>query len=350
MEFKALIENINNELTDVRNSNESLEENINKLLGQYLKAILSIDYNVFTQYGLSKGNIINNINKSNKTILDALSQYSSAHIADCVTTIKNYLIENDKLLILNINKDSQKDNKWYRMRNQEKYKRLFPANEMFHIPFQLRGKVNTQRYSLPGYPCLYISRSIWATWEEMHEPQLSQFCVSLLEPQISFNVLDLRLRNPESIQQDDMEKVLCTLPLVISCSIKVANPDDNFKPEYIIPQMVMLALVDRQDIIGCAYTSTQRNNFFDWKDITKLDNIALPVKDVAKNGLCPKLSSMFKVSDSTNYDYEMLKQPFETTFFTEIDGTIEINTAKYYENSIFGQLENRLNDKSLKQV
>lgn len=30
MEFKALIENINNELTDVRNSNESLEENINK--------------------------------------------------------------------------------------------------------------------------------------------------------------------------------------------------------------------------------------------------------------------------------------------------------------------------------
>ena len=172
MEFKELIENINNELTDVRNSNESLEENINKLLGQYLKAISSINYNVFTQYGLSKEIIINNINKSNKTILDALSQYSSAHIADCVTTIKNYLIENDKLLILNINKDSQKDNKWYRMRNQEKYKRLFPANEMFHIPFQLRGKVNTQRYSLPGYPCLYISRSIWATWEEMHEPQL----------------------------------------------------------------------------------------------------------------------------------------------------------------------------------
>ena len=60
MEFKALIENINNELTDVRNSNESLEENINKLLGQYLKAISSINYNVFTQYGLSKEIIINN--------------------------------------------------------------------------------------------------------------------------------------------------------------------------------------------------------------------------------------------------------------------------------------------------
>ena len=194
MEIKRIIKKINNKLTTVRRSGESLEEYLNAVLEDYKIDVSSISKETFIKHGLDRDSIVDNIQNSNKTINDALIQYSTAHIVDCITTISDYINNNEKMLILRVNKDSQEDKKWYRMRNQEKYKRLFPANEMFHIPFQLRGKVNTQRYSLPGYPCLYISRSIWATWEEMHEPQLSQFCVSLTSPFLQYTPLSAKLR------------------------------------------------------------------------------------------------------------------------------------------------------------
>lgn len=264
--------------------------------------------------------------------------------------MKKYLADKNKFLSMSVDMFNENDRYWYRMRKQEKYKKVFPHKEMFHIPFQLRGKVNTQRYSLPGYPCLYISRSIWATWEEMHEPNLSDFCVARLEPQLSFEVLDLRIIDSSSLDSYDIDKVLETLPLIIACSIKVLSPDDNFKPEYILPQLVMLALVEDTERIGCAYTSTQRNSFFQWKDKHKLDNIALPVKAVETEGLCSKLCSYFKVTDATNYEYEMLAEAFNSTFWMEINEDGRFDESKEYENSIFGQLENRLKGKEAKSL
>lgn len=355
MNIQEIINWINCELTKVRKSDEMLEDHLKTLLDSYLNKVSCASD--FDSYGIDQKRVVENIKDSIETIMNALDLYLSAHIVECINTISEYLKNNKKLLVLKINKNSAKDNKWYRMRMQKRYKRVFSADEMFHIPFELRGKVSTQRYSLPGYPCLYISRSIWATWEEMHEPQLSQFSVSLLKPQEDFRVLDLRLRDLDSIKKYEMEKILCTLPLVISCSIKVLNPDDNFKPEYIIPQMVMLVLVENQytvegeKVIGCIYTSTQRNDFFEWKDISKLDNMALPVRNATnKSGLCPELSSIFKVSDSTNYDYEILKEPFTTSFMKVRKETLNINKAESYDDSIFGQLEERLIKKDLKDI
>lgn len=244
---------------------------------------------------------------------------------------------------------NEDDTNWFRMRIQEKNKRTFSSNEMFHIPFQLRGKVNTQRYSLPGYPCLYVSRSIWATWEEMHEPNLSNFCVSLLKPILKFKVLDLRIIDDSKLEKLDVEKVLCTMPLIIACSIKVLYPDDNFKPEYIIPQLIMLALVDEQEWWGCAYTSTQRNPLFQWS-LHKLDNLALPVKMVKRDGLCTKLCDLFKITDATNYEYEMLKHAFGTTFWSTDNDYGMHDEGEDYENSIFGQMEDRLKGMKLKNL
>ena len=357
MNIQEIINWINCELTKVRKSDEMLEDHLKTLLNSYLNKVSCASD--FDSYGIDKKHVVENIKDSIEIIMSALDQYSSAHIVGCINTISKYLKDNENLFVLEVKADSQEDQNWYRMRVQERYKRKFFADEMFHIPFELRGKVNTQRYSLPGYPCLYISRSIWATWEEMHEPQLAQFWVSLLKLQENFCVLDLRLRNSDSINKDDMNNILCTLPLVISSSIKVLNPDDNFKPEYIIPQMVMLGIVENQykindkDVIGCAYTSTQRNDFFEWKDVSKLDNIALPARNfINKKGLCSSLSSMFEITDSTNYDYEVLKKPFQTLLVNVTGTTFQMNEIQEqnYKDSIFGQLEKRLNEQKLKKL
>lgn len=280
--------------------------------------------------------------------MKALDDYNHARIGSCVSAITDYLKNNDLLCYQIASEDT-----WYRMRIQEKYQRAFPAKEMFHIPFQLRGKVNTQRFSLPGYPCLYISKSIWAAWEELHEPAISTFCVSKLKTIDSIEVLDLRVPDTKNIQNGDIKKLLLTIPWVIVCSIRIVSPDDNFKPEYIIPQMVMLSLVDDYRYQGCAYTSTQRNNVFKWPNQRLLDNVALPVQCIANDtGLCSKLCAKFRITDATNYDYELLKKPFESTFFqySNTDECLNISNGGRYEESIFGQMESRSNSMELKTL
>ncbi|MFW1494652.1 hypothetical protein ACEV9S_24505, partial [Vibrio parahaemolyticus] len=47
-----------------------------------------------------------------------------------------------------------------------------------------------------------------------------------------------------------------TWPLIAACSIRVKNPSDNFKPEYIIPQLLLQWARDYKSIDGIRYTST----------------------------------------------------------------------------------------------
>lgn len=337
---------------DSQTDKESTEEYIARLLQTYKEKLKSVtdsfisDTNTWDQ-------LLNDIDNLNGTIAECFKLYSHAKIADSISKMYEIMKEKDKLLQLLVSKDIKNDKNWYRMRNQEEGKRVFPANEMFHVPFNLRHKVSLARYSVSGYPCLYISRSIWATWEEMHEPKLSDFTVSRLELQQDFRVLDLRV----PIVEDDKDpswltKQLYTIPLILACSVKVKYPKDNFKPEYIMPQLVMLAITYPDvEFMGCAYTSTMRNSVFPWADIRLLDNIALPVFSVNTTGkLCPKLCSLFKVSDSTNYDFEMLKKPFDTLFWTVIKENAVIDETEKYSSSIFGQIEKRLAKKSVVQL
>ena len=119
-----------------------------------------------------------------------------------------------------------------------------------------------------------------------------------------------------------------------------------------MPQLVMLAITYPDvEFMGCAYTSTMRNSVFPWADIRLLDNIALPVFSVNATGkLCPKLCSLFRVSDSTNYDFEMLKKPFNTLFWKLVGEGAVIDESEKYSFSIFAQIEKRLARKSVVQL
>lgn len=346
MNIKELVRDINKMLLEDYSNGGSLENYLKEKLEKYKKDIKNID---LSDYNCKKDGLFEKVSKSCEIINNVLKFYNEAKISESISKLKEYIEENrDSLLIMTINPSKDEDNKiWYRMRICEKGRRFYNSKEMFHIPFELRGKVNTQRYSLPGYPCLYISRSIWATWEEMHEPKLSDFCVSRLELQNEINILDLRIIDDNELEKNhntDIDKILITLPFIIACSIKVLNPNDNFKPEYIIPQLIMLTLATDTILQGCAYTSTQRNDFFNW-NIRKLDNIALPVKIVNEKGLCSKLCSYFKITDSTSFDYELLKKPFNMMCWNDT-----IYERDDYSNSIFYELEQRLNKMGLKDL
>ena len=340
-QFYKLIKDI----LQIEREGNSYPTHLKALLGRYLEAYRDIDDSCFKEGAEGKSALKTRIEDVCDKITECLDLYSRAKLDDCIGKMRE-ILSHESFCAYRVGKGSI----WYRSRIVEGRERVMKAKKMFHVPFELVRKIGNNRFSISGYPCLYLSYSIWACWEEMKEPAMEDFCTSLVKPTRDIELLDLRFPNMQYNQV--VEDVLYTLPLIIACSVEVEYPDDPFKPEYIMPQVVMLALVNHERFQGCSFTSTKKIDNFDWPD-DLLCNIAMPVRCVNDTGLCPKLSDSFLISDSINYKYEVLKcniAPVRTISdadFKEIfDNGPHIEPTPYedYEGSLFGQMEKLLKE------
>lgn len=243
---------------------------------------------------------------------------------------------------------------FYRMRMFEEGEK-HDRNGMFHIPFNKRTIVKTQRYSAPGYPCLYLGTSAYICWEEMLRPNLDKCYVSLFWIGRPIAVFDLSLpAKPRWEDIDDPQKAdntflfdLLRLPLVLACMVKVAKPKDPFKPEYIIPQLLMEWVIEKRktrhqfDIIGIAYTSVHKSNDFKFAP-EKSINVAIPAYSPFEGNYSKELCKMFDVTEPTCDELERAKCPYQA-----IERDEKISDLEYsYRISTFGQLEDRLKDET----
>lgn len=242
------------------------------------------------------------------------------------------------------------ENDFYRMRKVGNTKGM-KYTEMFHIPLNMRGIVSTQRYSMPGYPCLYLGISIYTCWEEMNRPYLNSCVFSRFKNTKEFETLDLTIPK-KSEWCDELQIIITRLPLIIACMIKVKNKKDVFKPEYIIPQLVTECVINKsiKGICGVSYTSVEICNEFDFPE-DKFLNIALPVMN--ESGIdrkyCPVLSSIFQLTKPTSYEIEKIRSDFEGPSWQIIGNskTLENIAIENYKDSAFGRLEERLKDENI---
>ncbi len=189
---------------------------------------------------------------------------------------------------------------FYRIRIK---KENFPleSRDMFHVPFEDRDIVSTQRYSIPGFPCLYLGATIYGCWEEMNRPAISDFQVARLTNTESIRCLDLtRPISDEDVPTEEWYRYFMTWPLIACCSVKVKNPIAPFKSEYIIPQLLLQWVRNDERIGGIRYTSTHI-------DIHSTDsegdfsNVALPVRTSSKKGHCPRLKKLFAITEPISW-------------------------------------------------
>ncbi|QDD86827.1 hypothetical protein [Bacillus cereus] len=98
-------------------------------------------------------------------------------------------------------------------------------------------------------------------------------------------------------EPNEVISYLIIWPLMAACSVRVKNTTDTFKPEYIIPQLLLQFIRYDGFFDGVSYFSTKVDNY---SAITAVlyKNFAFPVQDGATKGLCPKLLSKFEVSDA----------------------------------------------------
>ena len=121
----------------------------------------------------------------------------------------------------------------------------FDEDGMFHIGLNSRSLVDSQRYSFPGLPCLYLASSAYTCWMELGRPSFDTFQVAMFTPKnADASVIDLS-KVPQQLDHIrhepwfTQEEYLAYWPLMAMCSKRVERDQDPFKPEYVFPQFFL---------------------------------------------------------------------------------------------------------------
>jgi hypothetical protein len=188
---------------------------------------------------------------------------------------------------------------------------VLQRNEIFHVPFESRHKVATQRFSIPGLPCLYLSGSLYACWEEMGRPPLHKLqCAAFwVKDGKSLKMLNLSERParlalqvtpPGSVPPADRHTYLSAhivlWPLLFMSSIIVKHRCAPFKPEYVIPQMVLQWITQNHGVDGLVYFSTHIRAIAKTRPLP-VCNVVMPARHITSKGRCARLCDTFKMTD-----------------------------------------------------
>lgn len=199
---------------------------------------------------------------------------------------------------------------FYRARRPTEHR--LSKNEMFHIPFEERYKVSTQRYSYPGLPCLYLGSSYEVCCDELGCNSTSMN-IAYIEKNSQNKMLILNLHffekyDFENLSYDDVEKFIRLWPLVACCSFVYEDSNDmKFRPDYVIPQLLFEYIIDKnadvvinghgEKIFGIKYYSVKKD-FFNINDKTSsnaYNNFVFLAQSDQHSGYCNVLKEHFTV-------------------------------------------------------
>ena len=241
--------------------------------------------------------------------------------------------------------------------------KLYARNEMFHIPFEKRHLVSSQRYSLPGVPCLYLSNSTYLCWEELGKPDFDKLQFSRFDlSESDLNFLDLNVTNQAlwflGFDKDGelIEKMfyllmrfLITWPLRAAVSNILKIKDASFKPEYVIPQLLLQWVVNNETFDGIRFFSTKSTGIVPIIHYGNMANLVIPIKKGSESGICEELKNKIPLTSPISYEYASIINPQLVNEKIE-EENINVNMkplylrfhedfTPHYSNTKFGQLE-----------
>lgn len=288
---------------------------------------------------------IEEINTLVLILLKAYKYFQTGQIAECYKTSHDVILSN--MFSYKIFNTYKTDVGYflYRMRQSDN-EYLFSKEELFHIPFQERQKVSNQRYSLTGYPCLYLGSSIYVCWEELNRPKFNNSNIVGLKTLRPLHLLDLRMPSNITCVED-----FYRLPLIIASSVKVKEPSLPFKPEYIISQSILHAIVAHnnsfyspENLNGIIYYSSKINsNQRLFYDLPLFENIIVPTvnntqsedaEKIYQSGFCPTLCNTFEITNPISFNTYELSKDIKTVFLYQ-----ENEISESYNSTQMGVLE-----------
>ncbi|MGF7072371.1 hypothetical protein [Mucilaginibacter sp. 3215] len=339
------------------------EEDFSQSLKNIYKEFLTI-INGFT--GDVHSSLISNkpiIEKQCISLIKVVDTFLNGFPGQAYFILKECMDELNSLSLLEIQRSLTATEKGNLYRVRADVRSQLKQKDVFHIPFDLREKVATQRYSIPGLPCLYLGDSIFVCWEEMDRPALSNLHVSRFDLSLSdFKLLDLNINTNDLRKRcfpgnkekfiPHLVKFITYWPLLAACSFIVRKPTEVFKPEYIVPQLLLQWIVDAEGVDGIKYKSNRvkvgPNN------VGSFTNVVIPVKQISNKGFCKILSKKIKFTNPISWSLLEATDP-KQDFLEDSGEDLNLNAmrrASYIEiiegertiyiTSKFGILEEKL--------
>ncbi|MGE0790079.1 MAG: hypothetical protein AB7S26_30680 [Sandaracinaceae bacterium] len=212
---------------------------------------------------------------------------------------------------------------WYRGRLDSQDLR---PDEMFHIPFAQRFRVENQRFSIAGWPMLYLGTSVMCVAAELRilpadvkrlgDLQISSF--ALRDPNAKFRLLDLTngvSRGVEAVEViydqvdtterkdelsarflDQIDREFARVILASHCAFRNhrSSGKARFVEEYVLPQLVLEWAHHDASLDGVRYLSTHLPDARGRGDLHRT-NVAL-VPQPSHGDYDQKLRERFEVS------------------------------------------------------
>lgn len=205
-------------------------------------------------------------------IQNAVSSYlngfpSTAY--DCLSSAMRILMRNQlkvyqKSISRNI-ENFKDDLDLYRVAKVSDYVN-YGRERIFHTPYNMRSKVSTNRYSIAGYPSLYLATNVELCCKEIHLNPHSDLAIASrfrIERNEEYNnthisVIELAVKPQDFIERNIDDRInhryidrqlldnsntkrayMLWYPLIAACSFIRPNKNDPFAAEYIVPQLLM---------------------------------------------------------------------------------------------------------------
>lgn len=277
-EFRNIMNNSKFNLP-IRWDGRDFEKTLQNLFSEYLHELRSIH---------GKGNSDLQIEvdiKEIRKICDFLVESVRSYHNGFPSTAFSYVMESMKILIGHPLKVYQKNGvvepdtlNLFRLRNV-KDGIIHSRKDIFHVPACARSMIATNRYSIAGYPSLYLTTSIQLGAEEISADNstiVSRFKIIRDQYEFNMRVLDLGikpqdfrkyeekyssgrdLRDVDLNSKSIRSNYLKWYPLVAACSFIRADKNAPFSSEYIVPQLLMQWVrkqIVKNSLMGIRYFS-----------------------------------------------------------------------------------------------
>ncbi len=176
----------------------------------------------------------------------------------------------------------------------------------------MRHLVATNRYSVPGFPALYLGDSAYVCWEEFGRHRLRDLTFAAFENKRDVRVVDINnlkefnaelnaATNP-LYKLTDIMRYVCTYPLILACTCLVLERKGSFKPEYIVPQLLLQYVSQQANVDGVKFPSSRID--YNALQNVKAYNYVFPVKTNAQTGYCKSLKDVFVLTHPTSLELE----------------------------------------------
>lgn len=279
------------------------------------------------------------INEFCKSIITSIEFYIDGRPFEAYKNFNKMMNDVQNYLLIRDLREGWIQNRYFRIRPEK----VFRRKDLFHIPFNEVTKIKASRYSIAGFPCLYLGGSkgsdtgLFLCWLECGMPYEFTWSEYKLTNDVPITLIDLSispffsaitsqqiitsLLNSQDISQY-LLNIIFTYPLVAACSLIADDKGQNFTPEYITPQMLLQWVRQSEKVKGIAYYSC--SNISNNKRVNAFNIVLAPIT-YRKNGYCEELSNEFLLSRPEYVDITKILKSKENRIIEIIGKRNELN-------------------------